>query len=162
MLCKLCHLERARSKKRKSEALTITATFSGQIRASENTRDSPETCARFSWPAERLKACFYRCGKGRCSHGVGGGGCHLHNEFRNQDRLRCETGCTGETCVLPTLLCEWPGVDKSGSWNPTSQCGLKCNTARMRNYSELEIHFFSWHSRIKWKMNEWKGSWRRM
>lgn len=110
--------ERSRKKrkeKRKSEALTITATFSGQIRASENTRDSPETCARFCSRAETLKARFYRCGRGRCSHGVGGGGCHLHNEFRNQDRLRCETGCMGETCVLPSVLCEWPGVDKSGS-----------------------------------------------
>lgn len=137
--CANCVTWRERSRKKKSEAETITATFRGQIRASENTRDSPETVIDVGG------------GSG------GGGGCHLQNEFRNQDGFRCETVCTGERRVLPTLLCEWPGVDKSGSWKPTLQCGLKCNTARMRNYVG-NLFFFSQHRRIKWEIREWKGS----
>lgn len=116
MLCKLCHLERACKKKRKKNAApTITATFRGQIRASENTRDSPETRARFC-----------RVLKGPALIDVGGAAAPLTASqaaaiIETTTSLETKTDsdvkpCSmGETRVLPVLLCEWPGVDKSGS-----------------------------------------------
>lgn len=104
MLCKLCHLERA-CKKKKKAAPTITATFRGQIRASENTRDSPETRARF---CRVLKgpALIDVGGASRSSHGVAGGGCHLNNnQFRNQDGFRCETLQYGRDARLASSAC---------------------------------------------------------
>lgn len=64
MLCKLCHLERALEKKKKkgkkrSPAPTITATFGGQIRPSENTRDSPQTVVEVGGAAALAAAVIY-------------------------------------------------------------------------------------------------------